>query len=973
MTAEHDKFSLQFKALTGFNPLSWQRRLFGLFVKGDLPSSLDLPTGLGKTSVMAIWLIAQAHGAKLPRRLVYVVDRRAVVDQATEEADKLREALEGDAEHLTKLDGNYRRCAIQTAVKLKKQLCLGTRKLPISTLRGAYVDNREWLDDPTMPAIVVGTVDMIGSRLLFEGYGVSRKMRPYHAGLLGADALLVLDEAHLVPPFANLLRAIEGEASLRPKDRTPLPPFIVLPLSATQRGRPAEETATKSFGLEEEDWRDETASQRLNARKRLRVEPLAEKDQDRQLAEIAFALATEGPPARVVVFCNRREKKDDGTGPSAQGVAEAIANLAKEGEKAGREKFDVNAPELLVGARRVHEREQVIRNLQVLGFTGHAEPPEVPAFLVATSAGEVGVDLDADHMVCDLAPWERMVQRLGRVNRRGGDGRQAQVVVFDTSEIERDEGRKTVLKATRDLLRRIETDFSGKAGPAALLEMRDRGSRQEIDKASTPEPLHPALTRALVDAWSMTSLEHHTGRPEIAPWLRGWVAEKPQTIVVWRKYVPLHISESGQTTFSSRKEIDDFFDAAPPHESEKLETETYRVAEWLHVRANALLQLQKTENVEPAGSELPGDKADRLEAAARVREVQREDIVGLILSSSTEYERHLTLGHLAEDRKGRVRENFHEILAGKILIIDARFGGLATDGLLNGEADSDPLTADTSNGWSKTAKFRVRLATSDDHDSREEDWRFEDDFVRRFNGNGDPVEWLVVEHFKDVAQSEEGRSISWLQELAAHQSLAAQKMRNIVERVGLSDIATEALALAAFLHDEGKKSQRWQRAFRAPREKDHAGIYKVFAKTRGPIDQAILDGYRHEFGSLAIFELGNDWAKQLPAEVRKRIDNLPQDWRDLVLHLVAAHHGRARPVIETRGCEDAPPSALEARARDVVLRFARLQKQWGPWGLAWWEALLRAADQQASRDNGQEETFTAPNKEADVGASARPC
>ena len=70
---------------------------------------------------------------------------------------------------------------------------------------------------------------------------------------------------------------------------------------------------------------------------------------------------------------------------------------------------------------------------------------------------------------------------------------------------------------------------------------------------------------------------------------------------------------------------------------------------------------------------------------------------------------------------------------------------------------------------------------------------------------------------------------------------------------------------------------------------------------------------------------------------------------DLALHLIAAHHGRARPAIGIAGCEGLPPSAAAARAYEVGRRFARLQRRWGPWGLAWWEALLRAADQRASR------------------------
>src|ERR1700728_611921 len=281
MSAELQSFPESFYSLTGYPPMRWQDRLFGQLIDGKFPSALDLPTGLGKTSVMAIWLAARTLAGDdalraIPRRLGYIVDRRAVVDQATEEAEKLRDALncddnpESKAEHLKGLPPDKKEQAFSVLRALKKSLGINRLNLPISTLRGAYVDNREWLDNPAAPAIIVGTVDMIGSRLLFEGYGVSRKMRPYHAGLLGADTLIVLDEAHLVPPFEALLWQMASGAerfgSRAESDTGLVPPFKLLPLSATGRAPPASDrsAATSAFRLEDEDLSDPIVRGRLS-------------------------------------------------------------------------------------------------------------------------------------------------------------------------------------------------------------------------------------------------------------------------------------------------------------------------------------------------------------------------------------------------------------------------------------------------------------------------------------------------------------------------------------------------------------------------------------------------------------------------------------------------------------------------------------------------------------------------------------
>ncbi len=997
----------------GQTPFPWQMELLRRFVEREAVSAVDIPTGLGKTATMAVWLVARALGASLPRRLVYVVDRRVVVDQATEVAESLRAWVEKER-------------------PVANALGLGDRPLPISTLRGQYVDNREWLEDPSSLAIVVGTVDMVGSRLLFSGYGVSSKMRPYHAGLLGADTLVVLDEAHLVPAFEDLLLQIDrGAEAFGPKDpalRALLPRFTLLSLSATGR-----QTGSTTVTLTDADRRNPTIARRLTAKKSLNIVELvgipeatdgfdtsgdnrsnderavqSGKDTDPKLAnglaKQAWQLTQQGSaPLRCLVFCNLRE--------DATAIAIELRSLAKSAR--------VPEPtiELFVGARRVRERVQAREALARLGFlAGTSVKLERSVFLIATSAGEVGVDLDADHMVCDLVEWERMVQRLGRVNRRG-DGDAQVLVVLGAERVPTEATRKALDKrvASRDANRELEeltTKLSalqgekkaipkgnrktgeenaleekrkraekelkasisksqkrikafkdadaklvarhqaevakqsalrmllkvigegGDLGPDSLLQLRQRRDLAEVLRdATTVEPLRPELTRALVDAWSLTSLNEYPGRPEIDPWVRGFRPnDPPQTTVVWRRYLPVRKNGSFDAKAAKR-----FFEAAPPHTSEQLETETHLVLDWLIERTEAVGKLESEE-----------------------APLAPKHVVAVALTSDGEVKGWRTLEQLAaakgrsikdkEAKKIREQhlEQLEELLTGATLVVDARLGGL-TNGLLDKKANAIAEAPDDSSiMWFTRADtadvpvtgFRVRPIRTGEQDDTDTAWHTmsRKGWVRRYLFvtevvDGEPAAALAIDgRVADAATEDERAEANRPQQLDEHQSWAEECARAIAKRLGLDTGYEELLAFAARLHDEGKRATRWQRAFKAPRD----GVY---AKTTGPIDFALLDGYRHELGSLPY------------AQEDERVKKLAEDDRVLVLHLIAAHHGYARPVIGTSGCDEAPPSIVDKRAREVALRFAHLSTRWGPWGLAWWEALLRAADQIASRRN----------------------
>lgn len=843
-------FDDDFKILTGNSPFPWQRALYERFVARDFPQACDLPTGLGKTSVITLWTLALAKNPRLPRRLVYVVNRRTVVDQSTDEAVRLRsQLLNPDARHL--------RAALDALAAVPAE-----HPLAISTLRGEFADNGAWRRDPSRPAIIVGTVDMIGSRLLFSGYGCGFRSRPLHAGSLGQDALLVHDEAHLEPAFQSLVTAIAGEQRRCNEPR----PLKVLALSATGRAEP-------DFTLGEDDFSNAVVKARLHARKGLRLHPIEDR---KQLPEVTAAKAArlEG---KVVVFLSSVEH--------AEKCAQAL-------RKTKRDQVAT-----LTGTMRGAERDDLVRNPVFARFLPRpgrdVKPQDGTVFLVATSAGEVGIDLSADHLVTDLPPFDALAQRLGRVNRYGeGD---AEVHVY----CERlKEPPKANASAENDGdgdeepdKRRGDYEYARFRTRALLgnLPLRDDGHRDASPsalralppdarvEASTPEPEIPHVDGLLFDRWSYTTItESLPGRPPVADWLHGkaeW--EPPRTTVAWRSEVEwLTKGHLGQ------EKLDDFLADYPLRGRETLSDVTSRV----------LKHLEK----------LVDRDEDGAQAAWLVRNDEPAEIMRL--ADLVDPKRSHSLDHAT-------------------VVLPPAVGGLK-GGLLDGAAEFDRAVQ-----YDQGPKEAERLV----HESEDElDTPRGMRLVRamkRAVDDDDAVRWWRLYAPSQRADDDGSRNNRKELLLDVHLQRTEAWAARLVARLGLPEPEQQALARAGRAHDLGKRRRVWQRSIKRFKEPPLA---------KGPMQPSELGHYRHELGSLHDADFSG----------------LTEEAKDLALHAVAAHHGRARPhfpAIESFDPElkDAVVAVL---VRQVPLRFDRLQRRYGRWGLAWLESILRAADVLGSED-----------------------
>ena len=210
----------------------------------------------------------------------------------------------------------------------------------------------------------------------------------------------------------------------------------------------------------------------------------------------------------------------------------------------------------------------------------------------------------------------------------------------------------------------------------------------------------------------------------------------------------------------------------------------------------------------------------------------------------------------------------------------------------------------------------------------------------------------------------EGRKITHSSRQRSERVLLEDHLKDVAaeaEKLGarLGERFKQPLKVAAIFHDYGKLDVRYQAwllggdlmaAQYAPKPVAKSGLDPVGKQT----GVGLPEGFRHELLSLMFAEKSPDTVGEA---------------RDLILHLVASHHGRCRPFAPVISDEDPhcvsygrisvcrqerleqAPHRLDS---EVAERFWKLTRKNGWWGLAYLEALLRLADWKASEEEDAE-------------------
>jgi CRISPR-associated endonuclease/helicase Cas3 len=346
----------------GRSPYPYQ----GRFAEAEpIPHLVRAPTGAGKTAAAVLgWLWRLLHsGNPTPRRLVYCLPMRVLVEQSVKEAKAWINNLDLD--------------------------------ITVNVLMGG-VDADEWYLYPEKPAILIGTQDMLLSRALNRGYAASRFHWPIDFALLNNDCLWVFDEPQLMASGVPTSSQLAGlRASL---DTFGPCPSVWMSATLEQDWLETVDFVGRFpdglLELSAEDYDPERPLYgRMTAEKRLTPLGVTATNDGKEVAREVVKNHVSGSQTLVVLNTVKRAKA-------------VFAALRK----------DKSAPNdvLLVHSRfRPAEREVLNASLT---------QPGVDRIIIATQVVEAGVDISARTLITELSPWGSIVQRIGRCNRTGKDG-----------------------------------------------------------------------------------------------------------------------------------------------------------------------------------------------------------------------------------------------------------------------------------------------------------------------------------------------------------------------------------------------------------------------------------------------------------------------------------------------------------------------------------------------------------------------
>jgi len=440
--ADENAFIEFFRKATGNEPFPYQMRIA---LSKDLPQLVDIPTGAGKTAAVVLaWLwrrrfAAEAVKKATPRRLVYCLPMRVLVEQTRDNAIRWlnNQGLLAGKVTLKKGDG-------KETVEEYQPNWDTPEKIAVTILMGGE-DANKWDIYPERDAIIIGTQDMLLSRALNRGYGMSRYRWPTQFGLLNNDCIWILDEVQLMgegflttvqlQAFRRQIGNLESVQSLW-MSATLKPDW----LKTVDNEPPVNPEAKISLGPG--DKSAETLNLRVAAKK-----PLSKSDNP---------IGEHSKIADEIIGAHQHESRTLVVVNTVSRAMELYQSIKKKKPAAAL---------LLIHSRyRPLDRRKIIDKLL-------ADPGKEGTIAVSTQVIEAGVDLTSTTLFSELAPWPSLVQRFGRCNRTGKE-QNARVVWFDLPTDEKAQEKlsppyqlPTLLQAREIILRCTD------AGPHALPEV----------------------------------------------------------------------------------------------------------------------------------------------------------------------------------------------------------------------------------------------------------------------------------------------------------------------------------------------------------------------------------------------------------------------------------------------------------------------------------------------------------------------